>query len=69
VSTTKNKRRIMIIDDDEYVMNLFTKMIEESGYDTSGFTIPIVAIDYMNIHHDKFGLIVFLIYFTTMSKS
>lgn len=39
-------------------MNLFREVIEESGYDTMGFTNPIVAIDYMNIHHDKFGLFI-----------
>ena len=32
--------------------------MEESGYDTMGFTNPIVAIDYMNIHHDEFGLFI-----------
>ena len=39
-------------------MNLFREVIKESGYDTMGFTNPIVAIDYMNIHHDKFGLFI-----------
>jgi DNA-binding NtrC family response regulator len=39
-------------------MNLFKEVIEESGYDTMGFTNPIMAIDYMNIHHAKFGLFI-----------
>ena len=34
------------------------RVIEERGYETMGFTNPIVAIDYMNIHHDKFGLFI-----------
>ena len=39
-------RAIAIVDDDEDIVNLFTELLRESGYDVYGFTNPLILLDY-----------------------
>jgi DNA-binding response OmpR family regulator len=44
VSTTKNKR-IMIIDDDEDITNLFSIFLEHNGYSIDAYINPVEAFN------------------------
>ena len=48
---------IAIVDDDEDIVNLFTELLRESGYDVYGFTNPLVLLDYINHHNKQFRLV------------
>jgi len=50
-------RAIAIVDDDEDIVNLFTDLLRESGYDVSGFTNPLVLLDYIHHHKNQFRLV------------
>ena len=48
MSTTKNKRRIMIIDDDEDITNLFSIFLEHNGYIIDAYINPVEAFNNFN---------------------
>jgi len=50
-------RAIAIVDDDEDIVNLFTDLLRESGYDVYGFTNPLVLLDYIQHHNNQFRLV------------
>ena len=45
MSTTKNKRRIMIIDDDVDITNLFSIFLEHNGYSVNAYINPVEAFN------------------------
>ena len=50
-------RAIAIVDDDKDIVNLFTDLLRESGYDVYGFTNPLVLLDYIHHHNNQFRLV------------
>ena len=50
-------RAIAIVDDDEDIVNLFTDLLRKSGYDVYSFTNPLVFLDYIHNHNNKFRLV------------
>ena len=48
---------IAIVDDDEDIVNLFTDLLRESGYDVFGFTNPLVLLYYIHNHNNQFRLV------------
>ena len=50
-------RAIAIVDDDVDIVNLFTDLLRESGYDVFGFTNPLLLLDYIHHHNNHFGLV------------
>ncbi len=48
---------IVLVDDDEDIVNLFTDLLRESGYDVYGFTNPLVLLDYIHHHNNQFRLV------------
>jgi DNA-binding NtrC family response regulator len=49
---------IAVVDDDEDIVNLFTELLRESGYDVFGFTNPLVLLDYIHRHNNQFRLVI-----------
>ena len=53
MSTTKNNKRIMIIDDDIDITNLFSIFLESNGYIVNAFTNPLEAFhNFRKYSHD-----------------
>ena len=50
-------KAIAIVDDDEDIVNLFTDLLRESGYDVFGFTNPLVLLYYIHNHNNQFRLV------------
>jgi DNA-binding NtrC family response regulator len=50
-------RAIAIVDDDEDIVNLFTELLREKGYDIYGFTNPLLLLDYIHHHDNLFRLV------------
>jgi DNA-binding NtrC family response regulator len=48
---------IALVDDDEDIVNLFTDLLRESGYDVYCFTNPLVLLDYIHHHNNQFRLV------------
>jgi DNA-binding NtrC family response regulator len=48
---------IAVVDDDEDIVNLFTDILRESGYEVYGFTNPLVLLDYIHHHNNQFRLV------------
>jgi CheY-like chemotaxis protein len=48
---------IAIVDDDEDIVNLFTDLLRDSGYNVVGFTNPFLLLDYIHHHHNQFHLV------------
>jgi response regulator RpfG family c-di-GMP phosphodiesterase len=46
------------VDDEEDNVTLFTKVMQENGYQVMGFTNPLLILDYISEHPDKFSLII-----------
>jgi DNA-binding response OmpR family regulator len=56
VSTSKNIKKIMIIDDDKDITNLFSIFLEYNGYIVNAYTNPVEAFN--NFRKDSHDLIV-----------
>ena len=50
-------RAIGLVDDDEDIVNLFTDLLRENGYDIYGFTNPLLLLDYIHHHDNQFRLV------------
>ena len=50
-------RAIALVDDDEDIVNLFTELLRENGYDVYGFTNPFLLLDYIQHHNNHFHLV------------
>jgi DNA-binding NtrC family response regulator len=48
---------IALVDDDEDIVNLFTELLRKSGYHVYGFTNPLILLDYIHNHNNKFRLV------------
>lgn len=48
---------IALVDDDEDVVNLFTELLRENGYDVIGFTNPLLLLDYIHHHNNHLRLV------------
>ena len=48
---------IALVDDDEDIVNLFTDILRENGYDVYGFINPLLLLDYIHHHNNKFRLV------------
>ena len=46
--STKNNKRIMVIDDDKDITHLFTIHLESNGYNVDAYTNPVEAINNFN---------------------
>ena len=51
------QQAIALVDDDEDTVNLFTYFLREKGYNVSGFTDPILMLDYIRHHDNQFRLV------------
>lgn len=51
------QQTIGFIDDDVDIVNLFTYFLREKGYDTIGFTDPLLLLDYVLHHNNQFRLV------------
>src|SRR6187200_1810300 len=56
LSTAKNNKRIMIIDDDKDITNLFSIFLEHNGYIVDAYTNPVEAFN--NFRKNSHDLIV-----------
>jgi len=56
VSTAKNNKRIMIIDDDKDITNLFSIFLDYNGYVVNAYTNPVEAFN--NFRKNSHDLIV-----------
>lgn len=45
---------ISLVDDDEDIVNLFTYLLKENGYDVIGFTNPLLLLDYIHYYNNHF---------------
>ena len=48
---------IALVDVDEDIVNLFTELLRENGYDVYGFTNPFLLLDYIQHHNNHFRLV------------
>jgi DNA-binding NtrC family response regulator len=49
---------IAVVDDEEDIVTLFTDALEENDYQVMGFTNPLLFLDYVREHPDRFDLII-----------
>ena len=54
--STRNNKRIMIIDDDKDITNLFSIFLEHNGYIVNAYTNPVEAIN--NFRKNSYDLII-----------
>jgi DNA-binding response OmpR family regulator len=54
--STKNNKKIMIIDDDKDITNLFSTFLEYNGYSVDAYTNPVEAIN--NFRKNSHDLII-----------
>jgi DNA-binding NtrC family response regulator len=51
-------KSIAVVDDEEDNLTLFTQLLQKNGYNITGFTNPLFALNYINNHPNEFGLII-----------
>ena len=49
---------VAIVDDEEDIVTLFTEVLQENGYHVMGFTNPLLILDYICEHPNRFDLII-----------
>jgi DNA-binding NtrC family response regulator len=52
------RQKIMIIDDEIDITNLFKEVLINAGYQVEGFNDPLKALDECKINHEKYVLII-----------
>ncbi|HET9806234.1 MAG: response regulator [Deltaproteobacteria bacterium] len=58
ITFTQNKNSIVIVDDDVELVNLFKEILEKNGYKVSGFTNPLIALEFIQNNHNKCNLVI-----------
>jgi CheY-like chemotaxis protein len=48
-----NNKSIAVVDDEEDNVTLFTKVIQDNGYQVKGFTNPLFILDYISEYPDR----------------
>ena len=51
-------KSIAVVDDEQDIITLFTKVIHENSHHMIGFTKPLFALNYINNHPNEFDLII-----------
>jgi DNA-binding response OmpR family regulator len=51
-------KSIAIVDDDPDLLNIFSEVLQMSGYDVSSFTDPFVAYQYIKKNPNKYSLVI-----------
>ena len=54
-------RSIAIVDDEPDTVQLFKDILTTNGYDVTGFTHPLLALEHIQENHEKFDLILAII--------
>jgi len=51
-------RSIAIVDGEHDILNLFMEVLEDEGYQTTGFTNPVSFLEYVKQHKDDFDFVI-----------
>ena len=51
-------KSIAIIDDEQDILNLFLEVLEDEGYQPTGFTNPVSFLEYVKQHTDEFEFVI-----------
>ena len=51
-------KSIAIIDDEQDILNLFLEVLEDEGYQPTGFTNPVSFLEYVKQHKDEFHFVI-----------
>lgn len=51
-------KSIAIIDDEQDILNLFLEVLEDEGYQATGFTNPVSFLEYVKQHKDEFDFVI-----------
>ena len=51
-------KSIAIIDDEQEILNLFLEVLEDEGYQPTGFTNPASFLEYVKQHKDEFEFVI-----------
>ena len=54
----KNSKKIMVVDDDLEISNLFKMALQKQGYDVFGFTDPLLALEHFKINYNACNLVI-----------
>ena len=52
------KKPIAIVDDEAELVNLYSEVLQMSGYDVSSFSDPLLAYEHIRENPDKYSLII-----------
>src|SRR5918992_5909391 len=53
-----NRKKIMVVDDDLEISNLFKLALQKKGYDVFGFTDPVLALEHFKINYNTCDLVI-----------
>ena len=51
-------KSIAIIDEKQDILNLFLEVLEDEGYQPTGFTNPVSFLEYVKQHKDEFDFVI-----------
>jgi DNA-binding NtrC family response regulator len=51
-------KSIVIVDDDQDLLNIYSEALKMSGYDVSSFTDPILAYEHIKENPNKYSLVI-----------
>jgi DNA-binding NtrC family response regulator len=54
----KNSKKIMVVDDDLEISNLFKMALQKQGYDVFVFTDPLLALEHFKINYIACNLVI-----------
>jgi DNA-binding response OmpR family regulator len=49
---------ILLVDDEQDIVAIFRKSLQNQGFDAYGFTDPILALEHFKANHPNYGLVV-----------
>ena len=53
-----HNKSIAVVDDEEYIVTIFTEVLQENGYYVMGFTNPLFILDHSSEYPDRVDLII-----------
>jgi DNA-binding response OmpR family regulator len=49
---------ILLVDDEQDIVAIFRKSLQNQGFDAYGFTDPILALEHFKANHPNYGLVI-----------
>jgi two-component system, cell cycle response regulator CpdR len=67
IGAPSNTGNILVVDDEQDILTVVTKVLQNAGFNASGFTDPVNALEHFRLHFEMYVLLMSDIHMPRMS--